>query len=201
MHVSIRCRNVSLLLFTAICIGFVTYKLTDTSSTTNYKLECKKWHKEEFANRWSYHSALSSMPLCPCQYDFLFWDRRFSRWSSEFEGSTIRVPAIPRFRTWPHGKVGVQFDEWLSYVTLYKCKSFLCRKIYYNITQTVIIIPSRTYELAVWRWIVIWPINRGHSMSYSIHNTHLFWIMTNISALFTLDVCIQRIHRQLHSNW
>ena len=89
----------------------------------------------------------------------------------------------------------------LVHVTLYKCKSFLCRKIYYKITQTVIIIPSRTYELAVWRWIVIWPINRGHSMSYSIHNTHLFGILTNIAALFTLDVCIQRIHRQLHSKW
>ncbi|XP_052803968.1 uncharacterized protein LOC128234050 isoform X2 [Mya arenaria] len=91
------------------CIGGATYDVSvDEATLRNSRLECLSWHKNESVKKRSYVDQSNQMPLCPCFYEFMWWDPRFSLWNREWQNGdeVISVPLITSRRSvfYPNGK-------------------------------------------------------------------------------------------------
>ncbi|KAL4229260.1 Mucin-4 [Mactra antiquata] len=89
--------------------GAATFQLNNedavsASSTTNYRMKCRSWHKQEAKNKIFYQTQLNKMPQCPCSAISLFFDRQFGAPTSEAISSSFSVPVLPSGEYAPNGK-------------------------------------------------------------------------------------------------
>ncbi|XP_052253079.1 fibrillin-1-like [Dreissena polymorpha] len=77
----------------------------NTNLFANDQLKCNIWYKKEKSKASIHRNMEFRMPVCPCFYDWLQWDRSFSlldaTWHSTY---VIHVPMEPARRLWPYGK-------------------------------------------------------------------------------------------------